>query len=182
MHDVLEGVCCYELKLILCELIYTKKYFDLNLLNDRIRSFNYSPIERGSKPVVINVSHLKSADGTIKQSTSEMWCLMTNLSIMLGDKIPMGDPVWELLLSALDIMNIVFSVAITEGATYCLQSIIEEHLQYFKEVFPPERLRSKHHYLVHYSRCIRLVGSLMRFWCMRFEAKHNFFMRLTHCL
>lgn len=128
MHDILEGVCGYELKLVLFELIYTKKCFDLNLLNDRIRSFNYSPAERGSKPVTISVAQLRSADGTIKQSASEMWCLITNLPIMMGDKVARDEPLWELLLSLLDVMSIVFASAVSDGGTYYLQSIIADHL------------------------------------------------------
>src|SRR5277367_6564447 len=77
-------------------------------------------------------------------------------------------------------MCVVFACAITEGATYYLQSLISDHMQMFVELFPNNRLRPKHHFLIHYPRCIRLVGPLIRFWCMRFEAKHNFFRRLSH--
>ena len=180
MHDWLEGVCGFELKLILCNLINVKKYFDLDLLNDRIRSFNYSVVERGSKPVSISMSHLKSPDGVVKQSASEMWCLVTNLPMLIGDKVPRDDQVWELLLSLLDVMSMVFASAISKGSTYYLQSAIADHLHMFTELFPTQRLRPKQHYLIHYARCIRQVGPLIRFWCMRFEAKHNFFRRLSH--
>lgn len=180
MHDMLEGVCGFELKLVLYQLIYCKKYFDLSLLNERIRAFNYSPIERGSKPTCISASHLKIGDGAIKQSASEMWCLVTNLPIIIGDQVPTDDPHWQLLLSLLDVMSLVFASAISEGATYYLQSLISDHMQMFVELFPNNRLRPKHHFLTHYPRCIRLVGPLIRFWCMRFEAKHNFFRRLSH--
>jgi len=180
MHDLLEGACGYELKLILRELIFTNKLFDLDFFNEGIRCFNYSPSERESKPVAISVSHLKSPEGVIKQSASEIWCLMTNLPIIIGDKVPCEDSHWELLLSPLDIMSIVFASAITEGSTYYLQSLITNHLQMFVQLFPNHRLRPKQHFLTHYPRCIRLVGPLIRFWCMRFEAKHNFFRRLSH--
>ena len=50
MHDLLEGVCPYELKLVLKVLIRDKKYISLDILNERIRSFNYGYSESGSKP------------------------------------------------------------------------------------------------------------------------------------
>lgn len=34
------------------------------------------------------------------------------------------------------------------------------------------------HHLFHYPRFIRLLGPLTSFWCMRFEAKHNYFKSL----
>ena len=61
-----------------------------------------------------------------------------------------------------------------------LQYIIKYHLELFSELFPNERVKPKQHYLIHYPRCIRMVGPLVRFWAMRFEAKHNFFRRLSH--
>ena len=39
MHDCLEGVCPYELTLLLKVIILEKQYVTLETLNDRIRSF-----------------------------------------------------------------------------------------------------------------------------------------------
>ena len=72
MHDLLEGVCPYEMKLILQVLIFEKKYIDIDVLNNTIASFNYGFVSSNSKPVELNKSTLKSKDGSIKQSASEM--------------------------------------------------------------------------------------------------------------
>ena len=45
MHLLLEGVIPYELKLMLHDFTAVKKYFTVDDLNNRIRSFNYSPEE-----------------------------------------------------------------------------------------------------------------------------------------
>ena len=99
---------------------------------------------------------------------------------MLGDKIPENDEHWELLITLLEIMSVIFAPAINSEATFFLQHQIADHFELFKELFPDARVIPKQHFLTHYPRCIRLVGPLVNFWAMRFEAKHNFFRRLAH--
>ena len=145
-----------------------------------LKSFNYGHFAQNSKPVDISANVLKSKDGGVKQSASEMWTLMQYLPVMIGDRVPEDDQHWKLLLSLSDCMSMIFAPAINREATYYLQQIIKDHLELFVDVFPGVKVRPKQHYLTHYPRCIRLVGPLIRFWCMRFEAKHNFFRRLSH--
>ncbi len=71
-----------------------------------------------------------------------------------------------------------------------LEHLIEEFLTGYKEHFFQSykknhknfmkkcRIIPKKHHLVHYPRCIRLLGPLKSFWCMRFEAKHSYFKSL----
>lgn len=58
MHDLLEGVCHYDLCAILEELMYVKRYFTLENLNDRIQSFNYD-FDIGNKPSIITLDHIR---------------------------------------------------------------------------------------------------------------------------
>ena len=51
MHVLLEGVIPMEIKLLLPNLINEKKFFNLRLLNERIRNFQYGPNEVKSKPI-----------------------------------------------------------------------------------------------------------------------------------
>ena len=67
MHDFLEGICPYELKLVLKVLIQNKKYVTLDTLNEMIRSFNYGFSDSGSKPTEISKSSIYSTDGTVKK-------------------------------------------------------------------------------------------------------------------
>lgn len=41
MHDIYEGVCRYDLGQILYKLIFVDKYLTLDVLNNRIRFFNF---------------------------------------------------------------------------------------------------------------------------------------------
>ena len=45
----------------------------------------------------------------------------------------------------------------------------------FAEVFGANHVTPKFHFLVHYPRMILMYGTLQHLWCMRFEAKHQYF-------
>lgn len=59
--------------------------------------------------------------------------------------------------------------------TIYLKHLIAEHHRLFKYLFPHRNLLSKHHFMTHYPRCIRNIGTILHSWCMRHEVKHNFF-------
>src|SRR5258705_8025513 len=56
-----------------------------------------------------------------------------------------------------------------------LEHLIMEHHNLFRKLFPNKRFINKHHHLVHYPDSIKKCGPMVRQWCMRYEAKHNFF-------
>jgi len=58
MHDLLGGVCGYDLALILFDLMHDKKYFPLETLNNRIIYFDYGPVESNNAVPQIKKEHL----------------------------------------------------------------------------------------------------------------------------
>jgi len=58
MHDLLEGVCGYDLALILFDLIHDKKYFSLETLNNRTIYFDYGSVESNNAMPQIKKEHL----------------------------------------------------------------------------------------------------------------------------
>nr|XP_057925469.1 uncharacterized protein LOC131127529 [Doryrhamphus excisus] len=179
MHDILEGVGPYEIKLVLNTLI-EQKHVTLDQVNYRLTSFDYGFCDKANKPSAITKNDLRNHEGTMRQSAAQMWCLIRLLPTMIGDLIPEGNEEWELLLLLLLRMEFIFSPSITIAGTHYLTKIIEEHHSLFLELFPHLHLRPKHHFMVHYPRAIRKLGPLIHFWSMRFEAKHNFFKRVSH--
>lgn len=179
MHDLLEGVCGLEVHLILAQLI-REGLFDIDLLNSRITSFDYSTTDSKNKPSPISFSKLQQPDGASGQTASQMWCLVRNLPLLVGDKVSEGHPYFELLLQLLDCMDFIFCPEITTEETFFLKHLIKEHHEYFLELFPDRTLKPKHHFMTHYPQQMRLLGPLVHFWTMRFEAKHRFFKRLAH--
>jgi hypothetical protein len=172
MHDFLEGVVPFELGLILTEL-NMNEFITLDSSNLAISFFNYSLADRNSRPPSLSSVH------SLKMSASDMWCFVRNLPLMIGHKIPRDNAYWKLLLMLLDIADIVFAPAITKKLSYFLAHLIDDHHAYFKELFPDERLLPKHHFSVHYPTCLVKSGPPVRYWCVRFEARHSFLKELA---
>lgn len=138
-----------------------------------IVAFNYGYIERKNHPTALKMDDSKD----LGLNASQAWCLLHNTPLIFGDLFENNDSVWHLLLLLLQIVYIVFSPHITEGMVCFLKHLITDHHNLFKTIFPTKRLIPKHHFLVHYPSCIRKIGPILHVWCMRFEAKHNFFKR-----
>jgi len=166
MHDVLEGIVPYELSLILASLI-DKQLFSLVQLNNALFHFNYSASDKNSKPPSISLPKLRI-------QAAESWCLIRNLSLIIGSKVPENDEHWKLLLLLLDCLDLIFAPVITLGQIDLLAILIQDYHCMFKRLYPNERLLPKHHFMVHYPEFIRKFGPLTQYWCMRFEAKHRF--------
>jgi len=171
MHDILEGVAQFELKLLLQYYVQTK-LMTAKDLSYRVHSFNYGYTQRSNRPPAI-----KLVDGSndLGLNASQSWCFLRHFPLIFGDLVQKGDSYWQLLLLLLQIVNIVFSPVLTEGVTIYLKHLIAEHHKLFKYLFPHRNLLPKHHFMTHYPRCIRNIGPILHSWCMRYEAKHNFF-------
>lgn len=83
MHNLLEGIVQYELKLFFHYLI-KNGYPSLNMLSDRIRSFNYGFLERKNKPSGIKM------DGKGKHlglNAIQSLCILRNTPLIFGDVV-----------------------------------------------------------------------------------------------
>ena len=82
MHDLLEGVVQYELKLVFEYLV--DKYLSLETLSRRIQSSNYGYIERRNRP-----SGLKMDEGSkdLGLNAFQSWCLVRNAPFIFGDVV-----------------------------------------------------------------------------------------------
>lgn len=177
MHDVLEGVAPLEVKLMLRHFIYEEKLLTLEQLNERISSFQYGYGDIKNKPSVI--MNLRNSESALKQTASQMWCLLLVLPFLLGDCVDRKSQHWHLLILLREICSIIFAPVITRGLAVFLKELIIEHHTLFKQLYATN-LIPKHHFMIHYPRMMVLFGPLSKLWCMRFEAKHNPFKRLAH--
>lgn len=171
MHDILEGVGQFELKLLFGYLA-ENKIVSKQDVTERVYAFNYGYLERKNRPSRLNLDQTGNGIGL---NAIQTFCLIRNVPLIFGDIVPGGNAHWRLLLLLLQIINVVFSPVITEGMTVCLKHLIIDHHKLFKELYPHRNLIPKHHFLVHYPSAIRKIGPLIHFWGMRFEAKHRFF-------
>jgi hypothetical protein len=174
MHDMLEGVCSYDMRLVCNNLSVST--VTIQTLNNRMQSCNFGYHDMSSKPPVIT-----SFDNEMLPfEAAEMWCFMRYLSVVIGDLISCDNEAWLLYLHLRQIMDLVFSPRISKPEIDLLRVLISEYLQMRCKLFPLEPVKNKHHHMVHYPRLIALNGPMSRFWCMRFEQKHQRYKRLAH--
>lgn len=124
MHVLLEGVVRRELELLLKEYIHSN-YFNINQLNERITCFDFSPEESRNKPTPItqDVAVHESGDYTMSCHASltsymhnyvfyhytlanQMWKLVVYCPLIIGNKVPLDDDLWEYFQLLLDILQV----------------------------------------------------------------------------
>ena len=105
------------------------------------------------------------------------WCFLRLLPLIIGDRIKDAaeNQVWSLCLNLRNIVNLICSPKIDIAQVAELRVAIEEYIQDRCKLFPQDKLRPKHHYLVHYPELILQFGPLIRLWTLRFESKHTYF-------
>ena len=94
-----------EVKLMLQQLIYEDELFTLEQLNDRILGSDCGYMNEKNKPSVI--LNLRTNENAVKQTASQMWCLLLFLPLMLGDLVSRQSPHWKLFLLLREICSIV---------------------------------------------------------------------------
>jgi hypothetical protein len=174
MHDFLEEIVPYELKLILSSFIFDKRCFSLELLNDRLASFNYGYSDRKNKPTALSEVEMRDRQkSTLTQKAAQTMCLFQIFPFLVGDKVPESDAMCKLYLILHDIADLFFSESCSVGDCVYLQYKIEDHHSLLLSLFPDKNLLPKHHFLLHYPQVMRKMGPVSRCSSMRFEAKHN---------
>lgn len=176
LHDLFEGIVPVELALCIREMIRLK-YFTLEYLNTKIRTFPYQHSDRLDKPQLIpkNFAAKLSIGGNGHDNSS-----LRLLRLMVGSKVPEGDEAWAILMDLKEIVQLVLSPSSTEESIQYMQAKISDHRQGLQAVFPDFKLRPKHHYVEHYPELTRHFGPLVHLWTMGFEGKHRFFKRVIH--
>jgi len=174
MHDLLEGVIKFELKLVLSHFI-AEGYFTVDFFNGRVYNFTYGPLESKNKPRAnFTLASLRNpSDHKLKQTAAQTWTLLRVFPFLVLDKVPNGSLHLKLVSLLLQICQIVFAPKLRRDILPYLDALVVEHHELFLTLFGEENLINKHHHMVHYSDSIRAFGPLSRMWCMRFESKHQ---------
>lgn len=177
MHDIFEGVCTYDMRLI-CRHIIDSGYVTLQVLNSRIQSFNFGYYEMKDKPPLLTKSVFENEQ--LSMDAVQAWCFVRVFSLAVGDLIPSHDRIWTFYLTLRQIMDIICAPEVYIKELDMLTVLIAEYLEIRKSLFPAQSLKNKHHHMIHYPRLISEAGPLSRFWCLRFEAKHQRPKKLMH--
>lgn len=174
MHDFLEGVCKYDFKYILTNLIFIKKYFSLETLNYRLIYFSYNSHDRRNVPPPFSLDNIKN--GKIRLSASEMLCFSRNFPLIIGDLIPKHNvcDAWKLYILMRKILYILLAGSWAPGVELKLRDLVDQHHTLFMRFAPNNRkLPPKFHFLTHYWRIAKQMGPPVHSWAMREEAKHK---------
>lgn len=180
MHDMLEGVCKFDIGLILKLMIFDFNYFSIETLNNRIEAFNYGSLDIRSRPTLLS-SEILRRQGLIRISASEMLCFTRYLGLIIGDLIPEDSDLWELYKILKKILDIILCKSVRLSDSVLLKTLISEHHQLYLRLFR-SNLKPKHHHMVHYPFIIQKSGPLTFFWSMRFEAKHKELKDTAHAI
>ena len=170
MHDFYLGVCRYDIAKILNYFINEKQYLSYDKLNDRLKFFDHSDTDRGSKISSINPEHIKK--GYIIITASQMSYLVSYLCIIIGDLIPPDDLAWELYLMLFEIIFIITSNEISNDEIIVLKELIKGHNALYLKIFK-EPLKPKFHIITHYISCIKATGPPKHTSCEKYEAYHK---------
>lgn len=120
-------------------------------LNNAIRQFPYKWNNKTNCPHLVpgNFTKRRSVGG----NAHENWCLL--LPLIIGLKVPEHEPVWPILMTLKDIVDLVMSPVHTEESICYLDSMISDHRNRFLEAFHQGKLLPKHHFLEHYLSSFR---------------------------
>lgn len=174
MHDIAEGVVSSDI----CQIILAfigKKYFSLDYLNNRMRSFKYNQ-DIKNRPDNITLNNLKSLN--LKFTASEAIVFVVHLNLIIGEKIPLGDEHWRLYILLREIIRLVTSSTHESFTAKILSQVIAEHNKLYVRLFGATQ-KYKTHLLLHYSVIMNRFGPLNQFSNFRYESKHSEFVKTT---
>ena len=74
---------------------------------------------------------------------------MTYLPLIIGNKVPVDDPMWECFLMLLDILQIATGCTLSAGLAAYMAALIDDH-HMFVQCYPTASITPKLHYMVHF--------------------------------
>lgn len=106
------------MSLCLTDLI-AKKYFTLDVLNEAIRSFNYTSTNKTDQPQTIG-------KGIIAGNGHKNWSVI-RLPLFIGHCVPEGNKSWEILMLLKHIVELVVAPKHTDETLHLLECKLTEH-------------------------------------------------------
>lgn len=115
-------------------------------LNRQIKQFKYMGSDASSVPSEVSEHGIE-----IGGQAAENRCLLQLFPIINGDRIKdTQDRVWQVVIMLKEVVELVCSPKISAAQVSFLQVHIQEYLETRKHLFPSEKLKPRHHYLLHY--------------------------------
>ena len=77
-----------------------------------------------------------------------MWNFAVYLPLMIGDKVPEEDPMWECFLLLLEIVKYCTTRVTSEEASQYVCALIDQHHRDFRQYYPHQSFTPKSHYIM----------------------------------
>ncbi|XP_011699565.1 PREDICTED: uncharacterized protein LOC105456901, partial [Wasmannia auropunctata] len=172
LHDGPEGWFKFVIQCILHHYIMKKPCIvPLNILNDRLKTFDYYHNNISNKPPLISYDEIKSKKLSMSGSESSNFIFM--FAMLVGDLIPENDKVWPLYLKMREIMDLILAPKLQKETCNLFRVLVSEFHMMFAELFPSERFTPKSHNFAHYGTIFQFSGPIRNLSTIRFEAKHK---------
>lgn len=137
--------------------IKDKKRFSANCLNRHIDGLKLKGVEANDKPPFIDTQNLKVLGHALHR-----WVFIQFISVLIGQKINYtDDQVWKLLFQLREIIELVCSPMATMECVAHMKDCTEEYTENRVEYFPEKKLKSKHHFMMHYPDLTLQCGPLI---------------------
>lgn len=78
-----------------------------------------------------------------------MWSFSILLPLLIGDKVPDNQPLWECYLLLLEIVKYSTAQLTSIASAEYLAALIDQHHREFKRCYPLTSITPKMHYMVH---------------------------------
>lgn len=124
MHDFYLGICRYDMARIIFHCV-KQQYVTFDHLNDRLKYFDYSELDRGNHISSVNIKQIRN--GYLILTAGEMSALMSYFGVLVGDLVPPDDEVWELYLILYDIIDLITSLSISSHDVSYIRQLIKCH-------------------------------------------------------
>lgn len=186
MHTALEGFVPYVMGAVLSTLAQSQPHLTYQRLNEGIASvFSVLLVQRHDRPRDLNDFLAPGQGMSPKQGAAKSWVLLRYMPIILSDIIVLDEesfPHMALLLLMQEIIDIMFAPKLTESLLIHFESIIENFLIQFKDLYHELSVKPKMHFLLHYPSIIRKNGPIKTFWCMAYERKNGLLKLPSHIM
>lgn len=171
-HDLFEGLC-FDLLRVVIEHCLKEKYFSLEFINNKIKTFPYFGKDCSNKPSPILFKNNSLYKIIIKQSAAECHNLVSILPLLVAQTIPETDNYWHCYLLFLCCLDYIIAPALNLGQIIHMQELITHFLTTFKNLDDTIHIKPKGHFLIHYGTQFRIFGPLINYSTLRFEGNHS---------
>ncbi|XP_065672251.1 uncharacterized protein LOC136090070 [Hydra vulgaris] len=144
---------------------------------EELMSVNFSVVIKGL--VKNKFLTVLSGNKYISGKAVERWSLFYHIQLYIGKVVPNENEYWMLHLLCRKICQIILSPVIDIEWIPVPTHLIARHHELLAQL-NPKSFTPKILFRVHYPRMIAQFGPLRLLWCLRFEAKHQYFKQIAH--